>query len=295
MTQRIVVALDPDAIADEAIELGHTLACATGARLTLLAVAHSWEEDGEDRRARADEELARVRERLRERGNDDVAAHALAARSVERTLERAAAREDTGLVVLGPTHRRPRARGTAARFLHGAACPIAVAPAGYRDPERGLDRIGVAFTDSPDGLEALRGAVALARWSGARLRVIAVAELAVPQESLVMPGAAIEDVLRNRRSALRDALTTAVAEHCEGVECETVVFDGDAATSLAAASRVVDLLVCGSRGHGRIGSVLLGSVSRPLLDRAACPLLVVPRGREPRLESLVAPHSAAAG
>ena len=33
MTQRIVIAIDPDAIAGEAIELGHTLACATGARL----------------------------------------------------------------------------------------------------------------------------------------------------------------------------------------------------------------------------------------------------------------------
>ena len=90
---------------------------------------------------------------------------------MERALHRAAGREDTGLVVLGPSQRGAAARAlamtTAARFLHGAPCPVAIAPAGYRDPERGIERIGVAFTDTPDGHEALRAAAALARWTGA--------------------------------------------------------------------------------------------------------------------------------
>jgi len=290
MNQRILVALDPEAIAPEAIELGHTLACATGARLTLLAVTHHGEG--------AEEELARVREQLLERGNDDVYAHTITAPAVERALHRAAEREDTGLVVLGPSQRGAAARAlamtTAARFLHGAPCPVAIAPAGYRDPERGIERIGVAFTDTPDGHEALRAAAALARWTGARLRLVAVAELGVPQESLVVTGEIAEDLLTHQRATLRAAMGEPIQEMCTGVECELVVLDGDPVRRLAEASSDVDVLVCGSRDHGPLGAVLLGSISRPLLDRTTCPLVIVPRGREHRLGDMVAPRSAAA-
>jgi nucleotide-binding universal stress UspA family protein len=280
MTQRIVVALDPESIAAEAIELGHTLACATGARLTLLAVSHD---------ATGAEPLAEARSRLVERGNDDVYAHVLTARLVERALHRAAEREDTGLVIVGLT------KATAARFLHGAACPVAVAPRGYADPGRGLERIGVAFADTPEGREALRGAAALARWSGAGLRLVGVAHLGVPRESLITPDEVAGELLEARRHSLRAEMAGAVEELCGGVDCEQIVVDGDPVTQLAEASRGVDLLVCGSRAHGPLGSVLLGSVSRPLLDRAACPVLIVPRGRERRLEYMVTPHSAATG
>jgi hypothetical protein len=53
------------------------------------------------------------------------------------------------------------------------------------------------------------------------------------------------------------------------------------------ASTDLDLLVCGSRSYGPLGAVMFGSVSQPLLHRAASPLLVIPRGRERRLESLL--------
>ena len=289
MNQRIVVALDPDAVAPEAIELGHTMACAIGARLTLLAVTH----DGEG----ADEQLARGREQLLERGNDDVYAHAIVARSAESGLHHAAGRDDTGLVVLGPSERGTAAHvlalTTAARFLHGAPCPVAIAPAGYRDPERALERIGVAFADTPDGHEALRAAAALARWTGARLRLIAVAELGVLRESVAATGEIAEELLEHHRALLRAALVEPIEEICTGVECETLVLDGDPVQRLAGASGDVDLLVCGSRDHGLPGAVLLGSVSRPLLERVACPLLIVPRGREHRLGDMVSPRSAA--
>jgi hypothetical protein len=38
----------------------------------------------------------------------------------------------------------------------------------------------------------------------------------------------------------------------------------------------VGLLVCGSRGYGPLRSVLLGGVSRRLVDGAHCPVLVLP-------------------
>jgi nucleotide-binding universal stress UspA family protein len=60
-------------------------------------------------------------------------------------------------------------------------------------------------------------------------------------------------------------------------------------------SHDVDLLVCGSRGYGPIGSVLLGGVSRRLLHRAACPVIVVPRGTERALEELAAASAVESG
>jgi nucleotide-binding universal stress UspA family protein len=301
VTQRIVIALDPERIAPEAIELGHTLACATGARLTLLAVSHWWEatEPSRSQHAAAEQNLTGIREQLEARGNDDVFAHVTSARSVGSALHHAGERPDTGLLVLGPAHRegarRAFAGSTAARFLHGARCPVAIAPAGYRDPERALETVGVAFTDTEDARVALRGAAALARWAGARLRLIGVAELGVPTESLVVTGETVEALLATRRESLRAAMSEAVQDDCEGLECETVVLDGDPVISLAEASADVDLLICGSRAYGPLGAVLLGAVSRPLLHRAACPLLIVPRGAGHRLESLATSGSAVRG
>jgi nucleotide-binding universal stress UspA family protein len=51
---------------------------------------------------------------------------------------------------------------------------------------------------------------------------------------------------------------------------------GPAASTLD--RRDADLLVCGSRGCGPLRRVLLGGVSSRLLRRAACPLMVIPRG-----------------
>jgi nucleotide-binding universal stress UspA family protein len=50
----------------------------------------------------------------------------------------------------------------------------------------------------------------------------------------------------------------------------------DAGEWLVAASEAYDLLLCGSRGRGRMVAALLGSVSARLVDGAHCPVLVVP-------------------
>jgi len=49
----------------------------------------------------------------------------------------------------------------------------------------------------------------------------------------------------------------------------------NAGSGLAAASEAYDLLVCGSRGRGRLRAALLGSVSSHLVAAARCPVLVV--------------------
>lgn len=52
---------------------------------------------------------------------------------------------------------------------------------------------------------------------------------------------------------------------------------GDPADRIIAVAndRQADLLVVGSRGHGRLAGLLLGSVSQKVISHAACPVVVV--------------------
>jgi nucleotide-binding universal stress UspA family protein len=61
-----------------------------------------------------------------------------------------------------------------------------------------------------------------------------------------------------------------------GLTVETAVLRGRPAMVIAERARAMgaDLIVVGSRGHGRIGSMLLGSISSELVDHAPAPVLV---------------------
>jgi len=52
---------------------------------------------------------------------------------------------------------------------------------------------------------------------------------------------------------------------------------GDTGAELTAFGDEVDLLVVGSRAHGPLRRVMLGSTSLHLTHAARCPLLVIPR------------------
>jgi nucleotide-binding universal stress UspA family protein len=68
-----------------------------------------------------------------------------------------------------------------------------------------------------------------------------------------------------------------------GAPATRVELDGDPAMALAAASADLDLLVTGSRSYGPLGAVLLGAVTRRLINAAQCPVMVVPRVRDAAL------------
>ena len=61
-----------------------------------------------------------------------------------------------------------------------------------------------------------------------------------------------------------------------GVAVESRVVEGRPADSIVAEAKRIgaDVVVVGSRGHGRIASLLLGSVSDAVIDRAPCSVLV---------------------
>ena len=78
------------------------------------------------------------------------------------------------------------------------------------------------------------------------------------------------------------------------MEISGEVVDGYADDELARLSREVDLLICGSRGQGQIGSVTLGNGSTGVMRKARCPVLVVPRGARDGFAALRAPAAEAA-
>ena len=72
-------------------------------------------------------------------------------------------------------------------------------------------------------------------------------------------------------------------EHTVSVSRQVV--RGHPANVLVEASRGADLLVVGSRGHGTVVGMLLGSVSHHCVLHAECPVVVTHTASEPRRSS----------
>jgi nucleotide-binding universal stress UspA family protein len=183
--------------------------------------------------------------------------------------------------------------------MHGAPCPIAIVPPGWEAGD-GLHTIGVAYVDTEEGREALRGAHAVAERAGATLRVLAAvkAGLAMYGETEApmagQRGKEFDEVEGELRVRAEEALRRATDALDGDVPVETDAFVEDPADVLIRVSEHLDLLVCGSRGYGPLRAVLLGGVSRRLTAEALCPVIVLPRGVTSSLEALMAASPGAA-
>ena len=235
-----------------------------------------------------------------------VECRSLTSTSAARALHETSEAEDAGLLVVGSTRRGPVGRvipgSTAERLMHGAPCPIGIVPPGW-EAGAGLNTIGVAYVDTDEGREALRGAHAVARRAGASLRVLTAvkAGLAMYGETQArtagQPGKDFEEVEGELRVRAENALRRATEALDGDVAVEVDAFVEDPADVLVRVSENLDLLICGSRGYGPLRAVLLGGVSRRLTAEARCPVIVLPRGVESSLDALMeaSPGAAAAG
>lgn len=211
--------------------------------------------------------------------------------SPARALHEAAEELRAGLVVVGATEHGATGRkllgSTAQRLAHGAPCPLAVVPHGWT-AGGGLKTVGAAYLDTPEGHEALHGAAAIARRTGASLRVLSAEkphgfhETQGGGDALTPPTTYAEIGSALRANAER--AVAAVAGEA-GMPIEADVSVGDPGEFLVAASRHLDVLVMGSRGYGPRQAVLLGGVSARVTAEASCPVVVLVRGSEGALEA----------
>lgn len=193
-------------------------------------------------------------------------------------LTRLAEEEKFDAIVVGSPRRGPLGRvligSVAESLLNGASTDVAVAPHGYGDTEHPEPRnILVGYDGTPESGIALRRAEALAGRSGARLKITTVVRPPVAAPVTVPGVPYTPEWPSDPEMALEEAVDSVEA----GIAADGARLDGDPASELARASEDADLLVVGSRGYGPVTRVLLGSVSRPLVRKATCPVLVTPR------------------
>ncbi|HEY0507614.1 MAG TPA: universal stress protein [Blastococcus sp.] len=283
MDPKIIVGIEREHEARDAVALGVELARATGATLALAGVsdtvlgpgAHGYE------RVMYEETEAEV-DRVATSVPADMTftTQVVESTSAVRGLHDLAEHTDATMLVLGPTHFGKMARAlrgdVTLGMLHAAPCAVAVAPAGFADRTgRATSVVGVAYTATAEGREALDGAVDLAERLGARLRIINVATDPV---KLYSEPAAFSGVMATIREQTARDLEEARETVGTRVPVEIAALEGRAADRLIAESADLDIMVMGSRGYGPARRVLLGSVSSHIVHQAACAVVVLPRG-----------------
>jgi nucleotide-binding universal stress UspA family protein len=86
------------------------------------------------------------------------------------------------------------------------------------------------------------------------------------------------------REAVAEAARTVTERHPE-LDVTTDVLEGGPVDTLAAAAADAEMLVLGSRGHGRVVGFLVGSVGQQVIVGATGPVVLVRAGDEPAAEA----------
>ena len=253
MTKPIIAALDPhrDDIAPAA--LGVLLARLTGEPLVLAAAYHAdprvdnvYPDYARTLVRGAEEALARAAAPIRGAAELPVTTIALpSSGSPAWALHDLAEREGAGALVIGSSSRGPMGRvlpgAVTDRLLHGAPCPVAVAPAGFNRDDAGPPRlVGVAFVDRPDGHVALATARTLAGQARAAVRVLTVAE---PLDLVLSAEPEIHDAARQASLQAAEATLARADEPAQGTARSCPV------TSRAPSPRPLRTSICSSAGR----------------------------------------------
>ena len=139
----------------------------------------------------------------------------------------------------------------------------------------------VVGTDGSETAEgAVRQATALARTCGDRTRIHLVTAYRPIESMIVAPEvipSGLTGVIDPRAEARVLADEAADKIRAEGVDVETYVWPGDAASAIidVATTAKADLIVVGSRGMSGAARFLLGSVPNRVSHHAPCNVMIV--------------------
>jgi hypothetical protein len=184
-----------------------------------------------------------------------------------------------GVLVVGSTGHSGRLAdivgSTATAVCHHAAVPVVVVPASTSRRENSMKKIVVGIDGSEAARDALRWAYEEARLAGAELVILHCWDYPYSE---VADGT--EDV---RRTMERDATgqlrsaSAALVEQAtrDGIVVTPKLVEKTAAQALVDEAGGADLVVVGSRGRGGLSSLLLGSVSRAVVQHSPCPVAVI--------------------
>ncbi|OLT01370.1 hypothetical protein BJF90_32190 [Pseudonocardia sp. CNS-004] len=164
--------------------------------------------------------------------------------------------------------------------------------------ERG--RVVVGVDGSAGSRAALVHALRDAARRGAAVDVVAAFESPqyywVPAYTApVLPFEEVREEVRDHTGSMVQEVIGELASELSPMPPVTVhVVPGSAQAALLEAAEDADLLVVGSRGHGAVGSLLLGSVSLACTLHAPCPITVVHAARPKKSEEPAVLHAAPA-
>lgn len=279
---RLLVAFDGSDGGRDALELARVLAApeqdASALVVTVLFTGPLPMEYAllpEEEAHEAEPLLEEAREKL---SGIDVETHAYGGGSAAGILTRLAEQEDFDAIVVGSPHRGALGRvmlgSVATSLLNGAPADVAVAPKGYaRDEHERIGEIAVGYDGGPEARIALQRAETLAKRSNAKIKLLTVVRPPVVAPVMV-PGAYAPESPPEPDKVIHEGLDSVDSS----LAVEPTRLDGDPAMQLRrACEEGVDLLVLGSRGYGPLARVLVGSVSRKVIQDAPCPVLAVRR------------------
>lgn len=139
----------------------------------------------------------------------------------------------------------------------------------------GTHDLVVGVDGSPSSLAALEWAARQGERTGSRVHALITWEW--PKSyGFPVPVSTDFDPAGDAGRVLDEAVRATRAAHPDAV-IDSSVIEGATARILIEASKDAELLVVGSRGHGELAGMLLGSVSEQCVTHAHCPVLVVRR------------------
>jgi nucleotide-binding universal stress UspA family protein len=136
-----------------------------------------------------------------------------------------------------------------------------------------IGRVAVGIDGSPGGDAALRWAADEAIRCGAEL--VLVHGWSYPYQGPRTGISEPRDDMRLDAMRTLEASAVKVRELAPNLRCHSIISEQSPAKAIIDAGKDADLVVVGSRGHGGFSSLLLGSVSRTVLQHSAVPVVVI--------------------